>query len=57
VSLKKELYNLFADLGDWLREQSKNKDRAIILGILCILSPINIIFAISFIASANRKKK
>jgi hypothetical protein len=57
MGLKRELYNLFADLGDWLREESRQKNKAIILGILCIISPINLIFAVGFIASANRKKK
>jgi hypothetical protein len=57
LSWEKKLYNLFADLGDWLTEEVKNRDNAIILGILCILSPLGFIFAVSFIASIHRKSK
>jgi hypothetical protein len=53
----KKLYNLFADLGDWLVEKVKNTDNAIIIGILCIFTPLNLIFALSFIAFHNRKGK
>jgi len=54
---KRKLLNLFADLGDWLTDKAKNKDNAIILGILCLVSPLNLIFVLSFIASAYRKGK
>lgn len=56
MGLKKKLYNLFADLGDWLIKKSKDKENAIILVILCLISPLNLFFAVSFIASAYRKK-
>jgi hypothetical protein len=57
LSWKKKLFNLFADLGDWLTEEVKNRDNAIIVGILCIFSPLNMVFAVSFIASVYRKSK
>jgi hypothetical protein len=57
MSFTKKLFNLFADLGDWLTKKVKNKDYAIILSVLCIFSPLNLIFAISFIASVYRKSK
>ena len=53
----KVLFNLFADLGDWLIDKVKKKDNAIILGVLSILSPIGFIFAISFIMSVYRKRR
>jgi len=53
----KVLYNLFADWGDWLEKESKNKWSAVILGILSVFSPMGFLFAISFIMSANRKRK
>jgi hypothetical protein len=53
----KVLFNLFADLGDWLVNKAKNKDTAIILGVLSIFTPIGFIFAISFIMSVYRKRK
>lgn len=56
MNWKKKIYNLFADLGDWLGEKAKDRGNAIILAILCIFSPLNLIFALSFIASVNRKK-
>jgi len=52
----KKLYNFFADLGDWLTKEAKNRDNAIILVVLSILSPLGLIFAVSFIASIHRKK-
>jgi len=57
MSWSRKIYILFADLGDWLAEKVKNTDNAIIIGILCILSPLSLIFAISFIASIHRKSK
>jgi len=57
MSWSRKLYNLFADLGDWLTEKVKDRDNAIIIGILCIFSPLNLIFAVSFIASIHRKSK
>ena len=53
----KRVYNLFADFGDWLNKKSKDKDYAIILAILSLFSPLNLIFCLGFIASANRKKR
>lgn len=54
---RKTLFELFANLGDWLTKEAKNRDNAIILGVLSILSPIGFIFAISFIMSVYRKRK
>lgn len=54
---ERKLYDLFADLGDWLGKKSKDKGNAIILAVLCIVSPLNLVFAVSFIASSHRKGK
>jgi hypothetical protein len=54
---KMKIFNLFADLGDWLMEKSKDKGNATILAVLCIFSPLNLIFAVSFIAAVYRKGK
>jgi len=40
MAWKRKLYNLFADLGDWLGKKSKDKGHAIILAVLCIVSPL-----------------
>jgi len=56
LDLKVALFNLFADLGDWLAGQSRNRDRAIILVIISIFSPLGFLFASSFIASVYRKR-
>lgn len=53
----KRVYNLFADFGDWLNKKSRDRDYAIILAILSLFSPLNLIFCLAFIASANRKKR
>ena len=53
----KTLFNLFANLGDWLTKEAKKRDTAIILIILSIFSPIGFLFATGFIMSALRKRK
>lgn len=40
-----------------LGKKSKDKGNAIILAVLCIVSPLNLVFAVSFIASSHRKGK
>lgn len=55
LDLKVTLFDLFADLGDWLAEQSKKKGTAIILVIISFFSPLGFLFASSFIASVYRK--
>lgn len=53
---EKSVYTIFADFGDWLVKKSKNKDNAIILAVLSIVTPLNVFFVLGFIASSNRKK-
>jgi len=51
------IYNLFADLGDWLTEEVKNSFHAFVIALLSLIAPLGFIFVISFIASSNRKQK
>ncbi|HLC58992.1 MAG TPA: hypothetical protein VJH34_00530 [archaeon] len=53
----KDIYNMFADLGDWLNRKSKKDNPALVIGILSIIAPLGLIFIISFIFSANRRGK
>jgi len=57
MALGKKLFNLFANIGDWIIREVKKKDSAIVLGILSVIYPIGFVFTVSLIVSIYRKRR
>jgi hypothetical protein len=53
----KDIFDFFADFGDWLFKVAKKRNNAIVIVILSIFSPIGLIFVGSFVASIYRKRR